>query len=38
MTINEFLGDDITYAPPYSTSIDLMLTAAQKLSKKLENN
>lgn len=38
MTINEFLGDDITYAPPYSTSIDLMLTAAQKLSKKLESD
>lgn len=38
MTINEFLGDDITYAPPYSTSIDLMFTAAQKLSKKLQIN
>lgn len=35
MTLQEFVGDDITYAPPFSTSIDLMLNAAQKLLHKL---
>lgn len=35
MTLQEFIGDDITYAPPFSTSIDLMLNAAQKLIHKL---
>lgn len=35
MTLQEFVGDDITYAPPFSTSIDLMLNAAQKLIHKL---
>ncbi len=35
MTIKEFFGNDITYAPPFSTSIDPMLTAAQKLTNKL---
>lgn len=35
MTLHEFVGDDITYAPPFSTSIDLMLNAAQKLIHKL---
>lgn len=35
MTLQEFVGDDITYAPPFSTSIDLMLNAAQNLIHKL---
>ena len=35
MTIKEFFGNDITYAPPFSTSIDPMLTAAQNLMSKL---
>ena len=35
MTIKEFLGNDVTYAPPFSTSIDPMLTVAQKLAQKL---
>ncbi|MBR2526226.1 FAD-dependent oxidoreductase [bacterium] len=34
MTIQEFFGNDITYAPPFSTSIDPMLTAAQNLMSK----
>lgn len=36
MTINEFFGNDITYSPPFSTSIDPMLTAAQNLMNKLK--
>ena len=35
MTIKEFFGNDITYAPPFSTSIDPMLTAAKNLTRKL---
>lgn len=35
MTIEEFIDNDLTYAPPFSTSIDPMLTAAQDLIKKL---
>ena len=35
MTIKEFFGNDITYSPPFSTSIDPMLTAAQNLMTKL---
>lgn len=35
MTIKEFFGNDVTYAPPFSTSIDPMLTAAQNLLHKL---
>ena len=35
MTIQEFFGNDITYSPPFSTSIDPMLTAAQNLMNKL---
>lgn len=34
MTIQEFFGNDITYSPPFSTSIDPMLTAAQNLMNK----
>lgn len=35
MTVKEFLGNDITYSPPFSTSIDPVLTAAQNLLNKL---
>lgn len=34
MTIQEFFGNDMTYSPPFSTSIDPMLTAAQNLMNK----
>lgn len=34
MTIQEFFGNDMTYSPPFSTSIDPMLTAAQNLLNK----
>ena len=37
MTIEEFYDDDITYAPPFSTSIDPMLTATQNLLHKLSS-
>ena len=36
MTIREFFGNDITYSPPFSTSIDPMLTAAQYLMSKFD--
>lgn len=35
MTVKEFFGNDMTYAPPFSTSIDPMLTAAQQLMSML---
>ena len=35
MTADDFLGSDITYAPPYSPSIDPLLTATQELVDKL---
>lgn len=35
MTIDDFFSNDLTYAPPYSPSIDPLLTAAQKLIEKL---
>ena len=35
MTIKDFFSNDITYSPPFSTSIDPMLTAAQNLMTKL---
>lgn len=37
MTIDDFLSNDITYAPPYSPSIDPLLTAAEKLIEKLDS-
>lgn len=37
MTIDDFLSNDITYAPPYSPSIDPLLTAAEKLVEKLDS-
>jgi len=36
MTIEDLLGADITYAPPFSTSIDPLLTAARQLYDKLK--
>ncbi len=38
MTVSEFLNTDLTYAPPYSPSIDPLLVAAQVLEKKLEKS
>lgn len=35
MTVDDFFSSDITYAPPYSPSIDPLLTAAENLIKKL---
>lgn len=31
MTVDDFFSSDLTYAPPYSPSIDPLLTAAEKL-------
>lgn len=36
MTIDDFMSNDLTYAPPYSPSIDPLLTAAEKLIEKLD--
>lgn len=36
MTIDDFFSNDITYAPPFSPSIDPLLTAAEKLLEKLD--
>lgn len=36
MTADDFFSGDLTYAPPYSPSIDPLLTAAQKLIEKLD--
>jgi len=38
MTAREFYNNDITYAPPYSPTIDPLLNAAQILVSKIENN
>lgn len=35
MTVDDFFSSDLTYSPPYSPSIDPLLTAAEKLIKKL---
>jgi len=37
MTIEELLDVDLTYAPPFSTSIDILHTVASKLNSKLTN-
>lgn len=37
MTVDEFYSSDLTYAPPYSPSIDPLLTAAEKLIEKLDS-
>jgi pyruvate/2-oxoglutarate dehydrogenase complex dihydrolipoamide dehydrogenase (E3) component len=36
MTIDDFVTNDLTYAPPYSPSIDPLLNAAQQLIDKLK--
>lgn len=36
MTVDDFLATDLTYAPPYSPSIDPLLTVAEKLAEKLD--
>lgn len=36
MTVKEFMGIDLTYAPPYSPAIDPVLIAAQNLYSKLK--
>lgn len=36
MTVDDFYSGDLTYAPPYSPSIDPLLTAAEKLIEKLD--
>lgn len=36
MTVEEFLSNDITYAPPYSPTIDPLLNAAQMLYDKFK--
>lgn len=38
MTVEEFYKNDITYAPPYSPTIDPLLNAAQHLMNKIKNN
>jgi len=37
MTADDLFDNDITYAPPYSPSIDPLLNAAQKLMAQLDN-
>ena len=37
LTVDEFLNNDLTYAPPYSPTIDPLLNAAQILQNKLNN-
>ncbi len=37
VTAEELSGADITYAPPFSTSIDPLISAARLLSEKLKN-
>ncbi len=38
LTVDEFTRNDITYAPPFSPTIDPLLNAAQILHKKLDNS
>ncbi len=35
LTVKDFAANDLTYAPPYSTTIDPLLNAAEILSEKL---
>lgn len=37
MTADDLLSNDLTYSPPYSPSIDPLLTASEKLVEKLNN-
>ena len=36
MSVDDFYSNDLTYAPPFSPSIDPLLTAAEKLIEKLD--
>lgn len=36
MTVRDFFNNDSTYAPPYSTTIDLLFNAAELLLKKVK--
>lgn len=38
MTVDDFFSSDLTYAPPYSPSIDPLLTVAENLIKKLNES
>jgi len=38
MTVEEFMQTDLSYAPPYSSSIDPLLVAAQILQSKLKKS
>lgn len=38
MTVDDFFANDMTYAPPYSPSIDPLITATQKLIEKLNKS
>ena len=38
MTVKEFFNNDITYAPPYSPTIDPLLNAAQILMSKVNES
>ena len=35
ITVEELIDVDLTYAPPFSTSIDILISAAQILKSKL---
>ena len=36
LTVDDFINNDLTYAPPYSPTIDPLLNAAQALQAKLD--
>lgn len=38
LTVEEFFNNDLTYAPPFSPTIDPLLNAAQILMGKIDNN
>ena len=38
MTVDEFYKNDLTYAPPYSPTIDPLLNAAQILMSKIKKS
>ena len=35
LTVSEFVNNDLTYSPPFSTTIDPLLNAAQILKSKI---
>ncbi len=37
LTVDDFINNDLTYAPPYSPTIDPLLNAAQNLQAKLDS-